>query len=97
VILLVANVNKPKCISANAPRVVKLPVCGSLTAECSQKMTTGVKYLDPVIISVGDDKLSDSVDSHSRQTIKLSLPVAISSDPKSVLTLLIKDLDPVIG
>ena len=50
VILLVANVNKPECISTNAPGVVKLPVCGSLTAECSQKMTTGVKYLDPVIV-----------------------------------------------
>ena len=41
--------------------------------------------------------LSDPVDGHSCQTVELSLSIAVTSNPESVLTLFVKYLYPMIG
>ena len=43
VVLLVADVDESQSISADAPGIVELPVSRSLTAECSEEVTAGVK------------------------------------------------------
>ena len=58
VVLLVADVDEAQSVGADAPGIVELPVCRSLTTKCSKKVTTGIEYLDPVVVSVRYDELS---------------------------------------
>ena len=65
VIFFVTNINESQCICADSPWIVELSICGSLTSKCSEEVTTGVKYLYPVIVAVSDDVLTDPVDCYS--------------------------------
>ena len=78
-VLLVAHVDESECIGADSPRVVELPVSRPLATKSSQEMTAGVKYLYPVVVSIGDDVLSDTIDSDSGEAVEFSLSVAVAS------------------
>merc|ERR1719192_1050122 len=76
---------------------VELPVITSLTSKGSQEVTTRIEDLNPMVVPICYDELSYPVDCHSRKAVKLSLPIAVSSQPKPVLSKLVKYLDSVVG
>merc|ERR1712002_1129861 len=60
-------------------------------------MTTWVKYLNSMIVSICDDVLTNTIDSNSSKAIKLSFTISITSQPETVLAVLIEYLDAVVG
>lgn len=50
-----------------------------------------------MVVSVGDDVLSDSVDRHSRKAIKFPLAVSVLSKFLDKLAVCVENLDAVIG
>merc|ERR1719233_1569790 len=96
-IFLVTNIDESQRIRADSPRIVELSIRGSLASKSSEEVTAGVENLNPVIISVSYDELTNSVDRDSGKTVEFSLPVSISSEPEPVLSLLVEYLDSVVG
>ena len=54
-IFLVTNIDEPKGICSDSPWVAKLSVHSALTAKGTDKVSSCVKDLDSVVVSVGND------------------------------------------
>lgn len=76
-IFFVANVYESERICGDAPRVVEAPVACTLAAERSQETTSWIKHLDPVVVSVSDDVLTDAVDGDACQAVELAFTAAV--------------------
>merc|ERR1719317_1390415 len=96
-IFFVTNINKSRRVRADAPGIVELSIRGSLASKSSEEVTAGVENLNPVIISVSDDELTDSVDRYSGEAVEFSLSISVSSKPEPVLPLLVEYLHSVVG
>lgn len=64
-IFFIANIDKAHGVGCDAPWVVKLPITCSLTAESSKESSSWVKDLNAVVVSIGDDELSDAIDGNT--------------------------------
>jgi hypothetical protein len=63
-----------------------------LAAKRSQEMSERVKYLDPVIVPIGDDVLADPIDGHAGQAVELAVAVAVAAEAEPVLPNFVEDL-----
>jgi hypothetical protein len=79
-ILLVAYIDEAEGIGGDAPRIIKPAIGGTLGAEGSQETAGRIEHLDPVIVTVRDDVLSDPVYGHSSEAIELTLAAAVCSE-----------------
>ena len=60
-IFLVTDINEPKGICSDSPWVAKLSIHSALTAKGTDKVSSCVKDLDSVVVSVGYDILSNFI------------------------------------
>ena len=86
-IFLVTDIDEPQGVSSDSPWVAKLSVNSALAAEGSNKVSSCVKYLNSVVISVGNNILSNFVNGHTGQAIEFTLTIAITAKAEPVLTL----------
>ena len=89
-IFLVTDIDEPQGVSSDSPWVAKLSVNSALAAEGSNKVSSCVKYLNSVVISVGNNILSNFVNGHTGQAIEFTLTIAITAKAEPVLTLFTK-------
>jgi len=97
VVLLVADVDEPEAVGADAPRVVELPVRVALAAERAEELAAGIEDLDAVVVAVRDDELADAVDGDAGEAVEFAFAVAVAAEPEAQLTALVKDLDSMVG
>ena len=86
-IFLVTDIDEPQGVSSDSPWVAKLSVDSALAAKGSNKVSSCVKYLNSVGISVGNNILSNFVNGHTGQAIEFTLTNAITAKAEPVLTL----------
>jgi len=96
-VLFVAHVDESKGVSADAPGIVEFTIRGPLAAESSEEVSGWIEDLNSMIVSVGDDVLTDPIDSYSCKAIKLSFAIAITTQPEAGLSIFVEDLNPVVG
>ena len=89
-IFLVTDIDEPQGVSSDSPWVAKLSINSALAAEGSDKVSSCVKYLNSVVISVGNNILSNFVNGHTGQAIEFTLTIAITAKAEPVLTLFTK-------
>lgn len=77
VILFVTHINEAQCIRRHTPWIVEFAIGGALCAKCTQETTGWIEYLDTMIVSIGDNVLTDSIHCNAGQTIEFTFAVAI--------------------
>lgn len=97
VVLLVTDVDETKGISGHSPWIREPPISSTLTSKGPEKHARRIKYLNPMVVAVGNDVLADSVDSHARQTIKFAFCTPVRTEFFYKLTLLVKYLHAVVA
>lgn len=55
-------------------------------------ITCRIKNLNSVIVTIGDDELSDSVDGHTSQTVKLSVTISVRAKLFQISSVCVKNL-----
>ena len=97
VVFLVANVDETQCIRCNTPRVAELSIDSSLTAKSPYEVSSCVKNLNTMVVSVSNDVLANFVDSNTSQAIKFALTIAITTKTEPMLPMFIEHLNTMIG
>ena len=91
-IFLVTDIDEPKGICSDSPWVAKLSVHSALTAKGTDKVSSCVKDLDSVVVSVGNDILSNFVNCHAGQAVEFTLSISVATKTESVLAVFVKNL-----
>ena len=96
-ILFVTDVDETKSICGNTPRITELSIYGTLTSKAPDEVSRSVKYLNTMIISVGNNVLANLVDRHTGQAIEFAFAITIATETEPVLAVLIEHLNTMIG
>ena len=91
-IFLVTDIDKPKGICSDSPWVAKLSVHSALTAKGTDKVSSCIKDLDSVVVSVSNDILSNFVNCHTGQAVEFTLSISVATKTESVLAVFVKNL-----
>lgn len=79
-VLLVAHVDEAKGVGGDAPGIIEATVSGALRAESPEETTGRVEHLDPMVVTVRDDVLADSVYGHPGEAVELTLAASVRSE-----------------
>lgn len=92
VILFIAHINKSKSVGGNTPRIIESSVGGALRAKSPEETSGRIEHLNPMIITVSDDILADSVNGYAGETVKLALATPVRSKFLQEVTVTVKYL-----
>ena len=96
-VLLVTDIDEPKGIGSDSPWVTELSIDSALAAKGSDKVSSCVKDLNSVVVSVGNDILSNFVDCHTGQAVEFTLAISVTAKTEPMLAVFVKNLNAVIG
>ena len=91
-VLLVTDIDEPKGSCSDSPWVAKLSIHSALTAKGTDKVSSCVKDLDSVVVSVGNDILSNFVNCHAGQAVEFTFSISVATKTESVLAVFVKNL-----
>lgn len=79
-VFFIAHVNKSKSVGGDSPGIIKPTVGGPLGAEGSEKTTGRIENLNPMVVTIRDDVLTDPVHGHSGEAVEFTLAAAVRSE-----------------
>lgn len=92
-ILLIAHINKSKSVRGNTPRIIESSVGGTLRAKSPQETAGRIEHLNPMIITVSDDILADSVNGYTCEAVEFTFATSICSKFLQEVTVTVKYLE----
>ena len=91
-VLLVTDIDEAKGIGSDSPWVTELSIDSALAAKGSDKVSSCVKDLNSVVVSVGNDILSNLVNCHAGQAVEFTLAISVAAKTEAVLAVFVKHL-----
>lgn len=93
-VFFVAHINEAQCIRCNTPWIVEFAIGCALCAERTQETTGRIEHLNTMIVSIGNNVLTNSINCNAGQTIEFTFTVAILTELFHKNTIRIEHLDP---